>query len=265
MITNLALGSNGRLGNQMFQYAMLLGIKNKLGFEVIIDEEVSQKSIYGHFELTNCFQLKECHFYNISGIYTPTTYEEERFIFDSRLFKKITDNTNFHGKFQSEKFFTHCEDFVRKEFTFRSHIVEESKNFLEPFKNKRLISLHVRRGDYLNSQNFHPLCSLEYYKKAITHFGDDVQYVVMSDDIQWCRENLQIENAIYSKNSTPSIDMCIMSLCNDHIIANSTFSWWGAWLNSNLDKKVIAPKVWFGPLYSHYDTSDLYCKNWIKI
>lgn len=265
MITNLSLGSGGRLGNQMFQYAMLVGIKHKLGFEIMIDEEIDKKSIYGHCELVRCFSLRECHFYNKSGIYAPNHYSEERFDFDRRFFKKIDDNTNFDGYFQSEKYFEHCKDTVRKEFVFKDEIQKQAKEFCLPMEGKRLVSIHVRRGDYVSLPGHHPLCGVEYYEKAMSHFSEDVQYICFSDDITWCRNNLpSAKNLIFSENTT-GVDLCIMSMCNDNIIANSSFSWWGAWLNPTPDKKVIAPKVWFGTFYSHYDTSDLYCKEWVRV
>lgn len=261
MITNLNLGSSGRLGNQMFQYAMLLGIKHKHGFAVILDETINSSSIYGHCELLTCFDLKECHFFNRRDIYTPINYQEERFNFDRRFFKKIVDSTNFEGYFQSEKYFEHCKDVVRSEFTFKPHIKESADKFLSSVQGKRLVSIHVRRGDYVNQPNYHPVCSLDYYREAIKHFNNDVKFIVFSDDISWCKENLGLDNALYSENST-AVDLCIMSKCDDHIIANSSYSWWGAWLNLNVNKKVIAPKIWFGPYYQHHDTKDLYCEGW---
>ena len=263
MITNSTLGFSGRLGNQMFQYAMLVGIKYKHGSEIILDEDISKKSIYGFCELTEYFTLKECHFYNKRDIIAPHIFEEERFHFDSRFFKKISDNMDFHGYFQSEKYFEHCKDAVRKEFTFKPHIVAEAEKFLEPYKDKHLVSIHIRRGDYVPQPNFHPVCSIEYYKEAMKLF-DDVQFVVFSDDISWCKENFAFKNVVYSEN-TSGVDMCIMSKCHDNIIANSTFSWWASWLNDSPSKKIVAPKIWFGPFYSHYDTSDLYQKNWILV
>lgn len=264
MITNLSLGSNGRLGNQMFQYAMLLGIKHKHGFDIMLDERIDEKSIYGYLELLKCFSLKECHFFNEKDIHVPHRYDEERFHFDPRFFKKIVDGTNFHGYFQSEKYFEHCKDAIQKEFTFRESIIQQATEFLAPYQDKHLVSVHVRRGDYVNLPNQHPVCSIDYYTEAMKQFPNDVQYVCVSDDIAWCKEHLPMKNIVFSENSTP-VDLCIISLCQDNIIANSSFSWWGAWLNANANKKVIAPALWFGPFYSHYDTSDLYCPGWIQL
>lgn len=261
MITFEKLASNGRLGNQMFQYALLLGIEHKLGHRIVLSESIDSESIYGRFELQRTFNLTRAHFYNKRDISYKETYKEERFHYDARFFKKVHDYMNFEGYFQSEKYFAHCKNVVQQEFTFHHHIQEEAKKFLEPVMHKTKVSLHVRRGDYVHQPNYHPLCGIDYYKEAINNFSDDEQFVIISDDIEWCKENLPVKNAIYT-NFEPGTDMCIMSMCDHNIIANSTFSWWGAWLNLNVNKKVIAPKIWFGPYYQHYDTKDLYCEGW---
>jgi hypothetical protein len=261
MITFDKLASNGRLGNQMFQYALLLGIENKFGYRIVLNESIDSESIYGRFELQRTFNIKHAHFYNKRDISYKETYKEERFHYDTRFFKKVRDYMNFEGYFQTEKYFAHCKDVVRDEFVFRDSIQEQAKKFLEPVADKIKVSIHVRRGDYVPQPNYHPVCTLDYYKEAINSFPSDVQFVVISDDIEWCKEHLPVSNAIYSNFDT-GIDMCVMSMCNHNIIANSTFSWWGAWLNSYEHKKVIAPKIWFGPYYQHYDLKDLYCEGW---
>jgi hypothetical protein len=127
-------------------------------------------------------------------------------------------------------------------------------------------SIHVRRGDYLALQNHHPIQSIEYYQNAIDIIGNDKHFLIFSDDIKWCEENFGgLTNKTYITGNQDYEDLYLMSMCRNNIIANSTFSWWGAWLNKNEDKKVIAPKQWFGVSNSHLDTSDLYCKKWITI
>jgi hypothetical protein len=96
--------------------------------------------------------------------------------------------------------------------------------------------------------------------------GNDKYYIIFSDDISWCKENLSfLNNKIFIEGNTDFQDLYLMSKCKNNIIANSSFSWWGAWLNTNKDKIVIAPKKWFGISNSHLDTSDLYCNNWVTI
>ena len=114
--------------------------------------------------------------------------------------------------------------------------------------------------------NFHPQQSLDYYKQAIETVGPDKTFVIFSDDIEWCKQNLDfIGSKFFISGNKDYEDMYLMSLCNNNIITNSTFSWWGAWLNKNENKIVISPKIWFGKNNSHLDTSDLYCDKWIKL
>jgi hypothetical protein len=115
----------------------------------------------------------------------------------------------------------------------------------------------------VDRQNFHPLQTLSYYEKSVSIIGEDKLYVIFSDDINWCKENLNfIKNKIFVTDNLDYQDMYLMSMCKNNIIANSSFSWWGAWLNKNTNKKVVYPYIWFnfGP-----DASQIGCENWIKI
>jgi len=124
------------------------------------------------------------------------------------------------------------------------------------------VSLHIRRGDYLRTQDHHPVCSLDYYMDALSKFRDkEYKFIVFSDDVDWCRNNFN-EDFIFTEGNTDYEDMWLMSLCDHNIIANSSFSWWGAWLNDNPNKRVIAPKKWFGPSYSNWKLDDLFCNDW---
>jgi len=131
--------------------------------------------------------------------------------------------------------------------------------------NKDTVSIHVRRGDYTNLQHIHPLQSIEYYENAYNIIDDkSINVLVFSDDIEWCKNNIKFENITYIEGETNIVDMYIMSLCTHNIIANSSFSWWGAWLNNNKNKKVIAPINWFGSQSNLY-TGDIIPKKWIII
>ena len=139
----------------------------------------------------------------------------------------------------------------------------------------RKIFLHIRRGDpklpwaYVNLETTHPVCTFDYYEKALAEFPEDIPVVVFSDHIEWCKEQefFAPDRFIMSESTeefsdgqrVPWTDLCLMSLCTDAIIANSSFSWWGAWLANR--GEVIAPKKWFGPNLNH-DTKDLYCPEW---
>lgn len=256
LITYDYLGMHGQLGNQMFQYAILLGIKYKTDARIIFNQEVKNRSyLFDFFELTE---------YEIDETLISDTYQEINFNFNPEVFD-IKNNKNFRGYFQTEKYFKHCEHVVRNEFVFKQSISDRVDTFLQEYSDRRLVSLHVRRGDYLVNPDAHPLCSIEYYNQAMDMLdGDDVQFICTSNDIQWCKENIKRNNIVYNFSDL-SHDICLISKCDDHIIANSTFSWWGSWLGKSPNKKIIAPSVWFGPRFAHLDVSDLYCDNFIKL
>ena len=134
---------------------------------------------------------------------------------------------------------------------------------IECIEGNEYIGLHIRRTDYVQKQNYHPLCTLEYYEKALKKLPD-TKVIIVSDDPEWCENQSLFESDRFlvsgSKNNI--IDMCILSLCKYHVIANSSFSWWGAWLAES--QKVIAPKVWFGS-HANLDESDIVPENWERI
>ena len=125
-------------------------------------------------------------------------------------------------------------------------------------------SVHVRRTDYLRLQQHHPVLSLEYYREAMNRFSGAL-FLIFSDDIAWCKDNLKSDSMQFIEGENPITDMYLMSMCNNNIIANSSFSWWSAWMNNADDKKVVAPKTWFGPAYKDMNTWDLLPETWIKI
>lgn len=239
---------DGKLGNLMFQYASLIGVKYKTGFECcILPQEVSNKrSMIEHIAAS--FDLKEIPFYNTKISNFTTIYRESNFLYDSNIFN-IKDDTLLSGYFQNENYFLHCKDIIKKEFGFKDYIVDLAKKELGSLKCS--VSVHVRRTDYLLLSHIHPLCSLQYYERAFNLFApiNGVTFVVCSDDIEWCKENFNVNkyNFKFIENSkTTEYDMCVMSLCDHNIIANSTYSWWGAWLGETSEKKIVAPKKWFG-------------------
>jgi hypothetical protein len=250
LITYDYLAKYGQLGNQMFQYALLLGVKYKTEAQIAFSQEIKERSYLFTF-----FNLKE---YVIDETIIYTLHQEKHFHFDSSVFD-IDQNTNFKGYFQSEKYFQHCADVVKEEFTFNEKITAQVDSFLEPYKGKKLVSLHVRRGDYLVNPTYHPQPPNEYYYNAMDMLDDgNTVFICVSNDKPWCEENLKRDNLIYQFNDL-AFDMCLISKCDDHIIANSSFSWWGAWLGNNPDKRVIAPRTWFGPAAGGLDTKDIYC------
>ena len=261
MISFNQLGNLGRLGNQMFQYASLRGIAANRGFDFCIPPE----HVFGETDsnVKNCstnihtaFDLSKCN--KIGNPILYTRVEESGYHFDEYLFNNCEDNVDLYGYFQSEKYFKHIEDEIRKDFTFHQDVIESCEEILD---KQEFISLHIRRGDYLHLQSFHPVPPIEYYTEALKKLPD-LPVFIFSDDPEWCStiSEFDADRFLISESNTADFDMCLMSMCNYHIIANSSFSWWGAWLAQS--EKVIAPKEWFGLSLSQHNTSDLYCDGW---
>jgi hypothetical protein len=251
MISFKNLGYKGYLGNQMFQYATLKGLATNRGYWYSVPQR--------EYELNQCFKISP----TLSDEFEKTI-SEEKFEFDQILFNTCPDNINLDGYFQTEKYFKHIEDDIRKDFSFHKEIYDPSIHYMNSmFYGIEVISLHIRRGDYVTDPSFYPL-SLDYYIAALEYLPKDIPVLVISNDPEWCRNQFILPSHNYfvisSKNAY--IDLCLMSLCDYHIIANSTFSWWGSWLAKS--KKTIAPKQWFSPTgpLKHYDTKDLYLPEW---
>ncbi len=168
------------------------------------------------------------------------------------------DECEYFGYFQSEKYFKHRREEVLKLFRPADEFVGEINKYQHLFGN---ISLHVRRGDYVNSR-VHPALTMKYYEEALSHLPDNMRVLIFSDDLNWCKENFIGERYIFI-SEIDYISLYLMSKMKHHIIANSSFSWWGAWMSEHEDKTIISPKKWFGE-NTEYD-GDLIPDNWIKI
>jgi len=264
MITFNNIGYMGRFGNQMFQFASTVGIARKLGFDPVFPAERFQQgsdpNSYDGCKLLECFNIPENLIKPSDEIAINHMYYENDFGFNPQT-EMLPDSTSLSGYFQSEKYFNFIDSEIREIFTFKDEIIENATNYAN-IKNG--VSLHIRRGDYLASSDYHPVQTLEYYNAAISKFDKDSNFYIFSDDPEWCKTNLDIKNSKVIESGNPYIDMYLMSTCGGHIIANSSFSWWGAWLGKKSDKIVVAPSHWFGHLIQS-DTRDIYCKNWIKI
>lgn len=267
MISFNTLGNLGRLGNQMFQYASLKGIANNRNMEF----SIPPKSIFGHIDIAvkksdatlyDCFDLINVN----QNICNYPRVIESSFSFDENLYNTCPSSVDLFGYFQTEKYFINIESEIRKDFTFKDEIYNIAKEtFTELFFDKDVISLHVRRGDYVLNSN-HPVQSLEYYRQALSNFDDNIPVIIFSDDPYWCNEQELFESDRFtiSYGNDTKIDLCLMTLCSYHIIANSSYSWWGSWLAKS--KKTIAPQNWFGDeLKRTKDTKDLYHRDWIII
>lgn len=250
----------GGLGNQMFQIAAAYNLSLKLNVEAKFDFNSSFVSTQGY----GANKYKDNIFKNINNGYVDfkqlKPYNEPEFRYNEI---PLVDNLVLRGNFQSEKYLPKKEELL-KLFHFDDKINDEVKQIIEEKSDGKTTTLiHVRRGDYLRSPNFHPVCSIEYYEKAIDIIGDG-KFFVVSDDIDWCKQNFIGDKFIFSPFTNEIEDLYLMINCDNHIIANSSFSWWGAYLSKNNNNKVIAPKTWFGP-QGPQDTEDIYLENWIKI
>ena len=254
----------GRFGNQMFQMASTIGIARKLGYVPIFPMERFNENggpdSYVGCKLSECFKIPENLIKPISEINVQHVYHENQFGYNPETLG-LPDSTTLSGYFQTEKYFKSIENEIREIFSFRDEIIAEGN---KQYSIENGVSIHIRRGDYLASPDYHPIQTLEYYRDAISKFDENSNFYIFSDDPEWCKSNLNIKNSKIIESGNPYIDMYLMSLCDGHIIANSSFSWWGAWLSKKEDKIVVAPLKWFGHLIPN-ETSDIYCKNWIKI
>ena len=276
------LGRKGRIGNQIFQYATLRGIAEKNGYEWCVPP-VGSSSIddYGvdcNYLMFETFKLGSV---KNTGFIKGDTITECGFHFDEKLFNTCPDNINLSGHFQTEKYFKNIEKSIREDLTFHDDILNPCKEFIKSIGSERIAFLHVRRGHpklkdaYTNLVDCHPPCTIEYYKEAVDKLPKDIPILVFSDYIEWCQEQpfftddrfMLSESFDEFSNGIRShfTDLCLMTLCTDAIIANSSFSWWGAWLINKPDKLIIAPKKWFGPKYNNFIMSDLIPDEWIEI
>lgn len=205
---------------------------------------------------------------NLFGIHI--IYENPHLSFDERKSYRKKGLNIYFGSCVSEKFFKSNEAVIRETFLFDETILNEtSKNISNKILQTESVSIHIRRGDYLLEKgkiNFNNICTSDYYKKALRYISTkifDPSFFVFSDDIEWTKDNLGISNAVYiehNKGTDSWQDMFLMSKCKHHIVANSTFGWWGAWLDENKDKIIVAPSRYCVP-----DVPDIFPDEWIKI
>lgn len=257
----------GGLGNYMFQIACAYSYAKKNNKECFFTTNDAVK-IHKYIDSYRENVLKNVPLIESHGQNGFKRYNEPTFHFTE--IPNIEGDVYLDGYFQSEKYFNNYSEDIRKLFKFPEKlkgetIIHAADKFKDDF-NGQTCSIHVRRGDYLNSPDHHPTQDVSYYMKAAKKIGMDKKFLVFSDDIQWCKENFpEMDNFIFIEGLKDYEDLLLMSLCKHNIICNSSFSWWAAWLNQNSEKIVIAPQKWFGAAYGHLNTQDLYCEGWLKI
>lgn len=285
----------GGLGNQMFQYAAARSLALRHGVPLKLDMSFLEGSqigntrrhyALGHFavtadkatswevsQMTGCGRTTlETIASRISGAFHRFVYYRERcFHYDKQVFH-LPDNTYLEGYWQSEKYFDDIAEIIRQEFTVVTLPDRKNRELADYIRTVPAVSLHVRRGDYVNdpvTKAVHGVCNIEYYCKAVElllQSVDNPYLFIFSDDPNWCATNLRLPfpACFVDYNSEyPHEDLRLMSLCRHHIIANSSFSWWGAWLSNNPTKIVIAPKTWFND--ATINTDDITPVGWQRI
>ena len=257
------IGNLGRLANQMFQYASLKGIARNRGFDYSIPPE----QVFGqHDPLVKNSQLNIYNvFENISKnniqVSKNPMLQERMHEFDEELYRTCPDNVDLFGYFQSPKYFNNIKDEIKNDFKFTNEVESLCDEMYESISGKKVVSLHIRRTDYTVNNN-HPLQPMSYYENALKLFDKNVQILVFSDDPKWCQEQelFADDSVMLSEGNDADIDLCLMTKCDYHIIANSSFSWWGAWLGDS--EKVIAPSDWFADSCAGKSVKDMEFSDW---
>lgn len=249
----------GGLGNQLFQwaYGKSLSIRYKTSFYI-------DNSFYQNQSGVTARDFSLSKFPNIDDKLINTSNLRAMILRDNFVFKELNykEGVDYYldGYWQSQKYFISTDSIIRDILSPSQETIQN----LSKFPTEGSTSIHIRRGDYVTSNGYHPIQSMSYYQRALEEIGDYNNLLIFSDDINWCKDNLKFDRMIFIEGNTNVKDLWTMSLCTNNIIANSSFSWWGAWLNRNLNKKVIAPNNWFGS-QANLNTSDIIPSDWIKI
>ncbi|MBQ3102075.1 alpha-1,2-fucosyltransferase [bacterium] len=275
---------SGGLGNQIFQYIFGLTKAKELGVDVDFDMSFFKKNpnrpyqmdIFGiettpnkDFRIQIYWKLRK--FIKKDNFLGLNIYRETSFLYEEKS-GRIEDNTFIEGFFQSAKYFD--ETFARNVLTFKKEGSAKTQEIMGKMRNENSVSIHIRRGDYVQKTRYKSLfnqLTLEHYARAIEIIKEKVEnptFYIFSDDPDWVKENLKVENATYiSHNSGDDSwqDLMLMANAKHNIIANSSFSYWGAMLNNNENKIVIAPEIWFSENKPDQLTKDIYPENWTKL
>lgn len=284
----------GGLGNQMFQYAMARSLALRLGTGLKLDLTHYRNTSFRAFEL-GVFRLRyqeattrEIDLYpvynipllrkvrrKLAAIGRPRYYYIENGLQYHPEVWSLSPDTYLKGYWHDERYFAGIEDILLKEFAFSVPLRDSNKVYLDAISTTNSVSLHVRRGDYVNNKAvlaLNGVCSPEYYQEAVRNIAEQVDnphFFIFSDDPDWVRTNLPVEHpSTIVEGNTGEYgyeDLHLMSRCRHQIIANSTFSWWGAWLNPNPDKLVIAPGRWYADAEADRQVAGLLPTNWRRL
>ena len=253
----------GRLGNHLFIYAACrrLALKHNAQLRFFISpEDYQQGTVQQHLSA-----------FNIAPVIVSTRFHAEKHVKDSPFIKEVLkkaykekywafnpavlhlpDNLMMYGYFQSEKYFKDVEHIIREELSFKERFVSDTwQAYRHKIKQSNSVSVHVRRGDYIGLKT-HEVCTKKYFSDAIRYLRDNTEspeFFIFSDDVDWCRQQTEFSGcqfvAVEGADTDATLDLELMSLCKHNIGSNSSYSWWGAWLNTNPDKIVVVPERWF--------------------
>ena len=249
----------GGLGNQIFQAAHALSQGMKLNRDVVFVPH-SWTPMQGR-QTSN---------------YINNIFRNLKFIDSIEGFEKVVEgpweysevpakdhNTVFDGYFQSSKNFFGFDDEIRKNFSPTEEFITEMYEKYPQLNQENTLSIHIRRGDCFMNPDIHPIANEKYVERALKEIGEYTHVFVFSDDKDWVKENLKFDSVTYVDDEDYR-EMWLMSLCKNHIMVNSTFSWWGTFLNPNPNKKIVVPSIWFGPR-GPQNYKDIYESNWIVL
>ena len=251
--SNIDIDSVGLLGNKLFIIAVCKAMNLKIGYEGAFIANWRYDNIFPNLK-SDTLQLD-----NLSNMYI-----EPKFSYTEIPISEIY-HTQLKGYFQSEKYFKEYRKEILEMFEPNDDIKKLCDKTSKEYEGKRITSIHIRLGDYLKFPDVHPTCTIDYYNNTIEILKDDTDiFIVFSDDINIAKTMINGDNVIYSEGRTNVEDMFLMSICDNHIIGNSSFSWWGSYLNKSNTKKTLAPKKWFG-YKGPQDFQDIYREDMIVI
>ena len=255
----------GRLGNQMFEYAMARAQAKRLGVELVLDTTLYRQD--HPFQLTQWSGVRER-----IVIGSKITIREQGMPYNEAIANRIKDGDVIQGYWQSEKYFLNIAAEIRQAFTPLRPFDIASTRIVHHMEQENSVAVHVRRGDYLKEphKSHHGVLDTDYYQEArkfLLKYGSGYHFYIFSEDTEWCKENFESDDVTIIEPGFESRDLYMMAQCRHAIIANSTYSWWGAWLGDGklnpLDRIVVAPKKWFDQAKENY--SDVVPERWIKL
>lgn len=248
----------GRLGNNLFQMAAAMALAD-------IHKTKSVRT--NTFEYLNALHLKDIPHEQAN---THSVFSEKKFNFNEQ-FLNLSDGTHLNGYFQSYRYFEKISDKIKDNFRFKQFVVDNvnynGHEYLHDTNN--ITGIHIRRTDYLNIQHAHPVCSLDYYETCLGKINNNDRVLVFSDDLVWCRNTFTHPRYVII-DLDMHCSLYMMTKVKNLIMANSSFSWWGGWLNTHPNKTIFAPKQWFGDTLPYRNADgdlsncikDLFPKEW---